>query len=213
MASSFSGSFSRPQSAFSHSNGRKTSIADPYGENSRGSSGINATPDKTNSEETQGKSGNHSTWKKEGTCYRVARDAWHKVKFLFQVATAPLSGKAKGNAETNEVELDVMSSDTHRSNRGAGSSANSMPGHQPQPQPPAGHERIRTQTWSQRYKTRFGSRRDKYVPRNPYDNGFLSTPRSTPCSTLTTRTPCKDKTNVEEFRKTPSPGKWFAGLL
>ncbi|KAI1802370.1 hypothetical protein F4811DRAFT_401146 [Daldinia bambusicola] len=204
MKSSSSGSSSKPQLAFSHSNGRKTSTTDPYGDNLPGSSGTNATPDKKHNEKTRGNDGSCSAGK-ENSCHKVAQHAWHKMESLFKDVVGPVSGKTKRNDEMMKDTSFVMLSEARRSNRGAGNSSSLTSGPQPQPQTGTGHERIRTQTWLQRYKTRFGSQRDKPAPRDPYDNGFLSAPSSTPS---------RHNTNDEEPRKkTPSPGTWFAGLL
>ncbi|KAI1477658.1 hypothetical protein F4774DRAFT_411633 [Daldinia eschscholtzii] len=215
MEAFVSGSSSNPGSptSFSHSNGRKTSVVDPYGDNSPGSSGSNAAPDKTKKDEerTRSRKGERIWPWKEGTCRRVASDAWNKMKAIFHAVAAPLSGKTKGNVDEEEVELDVLRGETRHFNGRPHNTTTSAP----RSRLPVERETTGNQTWSQRYQARFRPRRDEPAPKDPYDNGFLSAPSSTPCSTSNGTTASRNNASSEgqPIKKTPSPGTWFSGLL
>ncbi|KAG4222375.1 hypothetical protein PC116_g29151 [Phytophthora cactorum] len=212
MEAFVSGSSSNPGSptSFSHSNGRKTSVVDPYGDNSPGSSGGNAAPDKKKKKDEErtrnGKGERIWPWK-EGACRRVASDAWNKVKAIFHAVAAPLSGKTK----EEEVELDVLPGETRRFNDGPHNPRTSTPWSRPA----VDRETAGNQTWSPRCQARFRPRRDEPAPKDPYDNGFLSAPSSTPCSTSNGKYSSRSNASGEgmPIKKTPSPGTWFSGLL
>ncbi|KAI1660039.1 hypothetical protein F4813DRAFT_401043 [Daldinia decipiens] len=171
-----------------------------------------SAPSQRKSQRAQGKRDRIWPWK-EGTCHKIAAGTWHKIKVFFGLDTTPRSGMANGNAGPGEVELSVLSSETPRSRQRAPSSANPTS----RPRTAARHDRNGDGNYNplQRTRAHSGSRPKRPAPKDPYDNGFLSAPRSTPCPASNRGTSSNAKANGEgSSKKTPSSAsRWFSRLL
>ncbi|KAF3055578.1 hypothetical protein GL218_07018 [Daldinia childiae] len=165
------------------------------------------------SQRAQGKRDRIWPWK-EGTCHKIAADTWQKIKAFFGLDTTPPPDMANGNVGQEEIELNELPSEPLRSRQKAPGSNSANPTSRPRRAARRGRNRNSNGDKNPLRRTRAhsGSRPSRHTPKDPYDNGFLSAPKSTTSSRGASYN--AGANGERASKKTPSStSQWFSRLL